>query len=61
MAKSPKKTIRIHSHNVDNLSLYASNVTNQIIYDEFKKEEADIYLWQETGICWPKVEKYDSW
>ena len=61
MAKNPKETISIHSHNVDNLPLYASNVTNQLIYDEFKKQEADIYLWQETGICWPKVEKYDSW
>ena len=60
-AKGPKETIRIHSHNVDNLSLYATNVTNQLIINEEKKQDADIHLWQEIGLCWPKVDKYDSW
>ena len=43
MAKFPKETIRIHSHNVDNLPLYTSNITNQLIFNELKKQEVDIY------------------
>ena len=59
-AKDQNETIRIHSHYVDNFPLYASNITNQLIINELKKQDADIHLWQEIGLYWQKVDKYDS-
>ena len=49
-AKGQKETIRIHPHNVDNFPLYATNVTNQLIINELKKQDADINLWKEIGL-----------
>ena len=59
--KGKKETVRIHSHNIDNLPLYATKVKNQLIINELRKQDADIHLWQEIEVCWPKVDKYDSW
>ena len=43
-AKDQKETIRIHSHNVDNLPLYVTKVKHQQIINELRKQDADIYL-----------------
>ena len=42
------------------MPLYATKVKHQLIINELKKQDADIHLWQEIGICRAKVDKYDS-
>ena len=44
-------TIRIHTHNIDNMPIYATNVKNQLIIMDYEKKEADIHLWQEVDVC----------
>ena len=31
------------------------------IAKELKKKLADVYLWQEVGLCWAKVTTTDAW
>ena len=31
------------------------------IAKDLKKKIVDVYLWQEVGLCWAKVAKYDTW
>ena len=35
-------------------------VKNQLIINESRKQYNDIHLWKKIGVCWPKVDKYDS-
>ena len=53
--------VRIHSHNINTMPQYTTHIKNRSIINELKRKTADIHLWQETGICWPKVETRDNW
>ena len=53
--------VRIHSHNINNIPQYTTHIKNRSIINEIKQKTADIHLWQETGLCWPKVETRDNW
>ena len=39
-----KETIKIHTHNIDNIPIYATKVKMQLIINELRKQEADIRL-----------------
>ena len=53
--------VRIHSHNINNMPQYTTTIKNQSIISELKKRTADIHIWQEIGVCWPKVDSNDNW
>ena len=52
--------VMIHSHNINNMPQYTTHIKNRSIIKEIERKTADIHLWQETGLCWPKVETRDN-
>ena len=47
--------VRVHSHNINNMPQYATYIKDRSVISELKWKTADIYLWQEIRVCWPKV------
>ena len=47
--------VRVHSHNINNMPQYATDIKDRSVISELKWKTADIYLWQEIRVCWPKV------
>ena len=58
---STANTFRIHSQNIQNIPVEAYKLKSQSIAKELKKKLADVYMWQEVGLCWSKVSKNDTW
>ena len=54
-------TFRIHSQNIQNIPVEAYKLKSRGIAKELKKKLADVYLWQEVGLCWAKLPAADSW
>ena len=44
-------TFRIHSQNIQNIPVEAYKLKSLGIAKELKKKLADVYLWQEVGLC----------
>ena len=42
-------TIRIHSHNINNMPQYAIDIKNKSILNELKTVNTDIHLWKQIG------------
>ena len=58
---SNANTFRIHSQNIQNIPIEAYKMKRHGIVKELKKKIADVYLWQEVGLCWVNMAKHDTW
>ena len=54
-------TFRIHSQNIQNIPVEAYKLKSLGIAKDLKKKLADVYMWEEVGLCWAKVTTTDSW
>lgn len=61
-ARRSKHTFRCASHNINNIPEKAFwQKSKEITEVALGKDGADIRMWQEVGLYWPKINNIDKW
>jgi hypothetical protein len=61
MGKKAVNVFCIMFQNINNLPTSASFNKSQQVIDCIIKQELDVFLMTEIGLCWPKLSAYDQW
>ena len=60
-ARKTEAVFRVESQNIGNLPQWGTTAKSQQVANRAKHGTADVQLWQEIGLCWQKLNKWDQW
>ena len=60
-SRKTEAVFRVESQNIGNTPQWGTTAKSQQVANRAKHSTADVKLWQEIGLCWQKLEKWDQW